>query len=791
MLSNACHRLFVPCLVAGVALALGCGGSSTPSVGDVEAITGDDALFEIPEVCTGLACLDDTAETRSDDGTTADPLEQQGDDVDDSGEVQTCAGNKLAFLAPCQNNEDCCSGFCVLAACKTGERVCTTQCLDECPTGFGCQQIGFTGGDPIFVCMPKCDPLCNLECLKDADCALGNSCQKQEKSQYCLRACGGEGVAACPADYDCKDATSVDGKTSMQCVPKSGHCKCSSDVNYQTDVNHCGGCESPCKFDHGQADCQAAVCKLAACDEGYFNLNGIEADGCEYQCTFKGFDDEPDANYEDSNCDGIDGNIEKAIFVDGKKGSDDGDGTMTHPLKTIGQGILKAGAATPKMEVYVSTGLYQEKVTLMDGVSVFGGFDAVKKDPVKSPIGWGRNVEGNVANIGWNVPDPSAVVTVVAREIISKTVFDGFHVQTANAVESGSSSYGMYVFHASSALIVSNNHLAAGNGADGKAGDYGENGLNGGDGGMGSNGYEYGADGFLCSFGQCKSGGTGAIKAGNAGTSPCGSLGGKGGRGGESNSSGGNGEPGVGGATGGTGGGSTHPGAAGQPGKAGNNGMNGAGGSATGATNPINASGFWSPGAGADGGNGTDGGGGGGGGAGGGDSIDAAHCCQDSGGSGGGGGGGGCHGIGGKAGTGGGGSFAVFVVEASPLLQGNTLTSQSGGNGGNGGLGGKAGAAGQSGQGGPGGGGSDQGATGASGGTGGTGGNGGGGGGGAGGPTYGVYVLGGSSNPACTGNTYAINGFPGAGGSGGAGSNKGDIGQSGSVFGVAPNCPAE
>lgn len=743
---------------------LACGGGSSPGP---------------PwDACLDGSCADSTTDQGKPDYGPPPDLGPQ--DLGLDADARDQAGPCRDFGCLCEVNEDCDSGWCVIVDAKTGERRCTRMCLDECPEGWGCKNVGLIGSDPLFLCMPDIDPLCNLNCLKDADCGLGNLCVKMETSFFCLRQCGS--ASDCPEDFECKSATNWDGSvTADQCVPVSGHCLCAPDVNYWTDIAHCGSCENACLFDHGIAECMMGKCRLIGCEEGYFNLNQIEGDGCEYPCTYQGPDDPPDIESVDANCDGMDGVISKGVFVDAAKGDDDNVlGDRSHPFKTIQAAIAFAAQKDPKREVYVSKGQYREQVALVDGVSVYGGYDAA--------TGWSRDIDKNRTSILWDGQEPLAIRTVVAVNIINTTAFDGFYVKTSSAFQSSSSSYGLYIYHSSNGLIISNNTIEAGNGADGKSGSYGAAGLPGNDGGSGSNAYEYGGASITC-WG-CKDLGLGNLKGGEGGNSPCGEKGGLGGRGGESESSGQNGLPGSQGASGGTGGGKNHNGGTGTKGQDGTAGKHGSGGSATGSLNP---GGLWVPASGENGTDGTNGAGGGGGGGGGGDNNSwPFSCCEDCGGSGGGGGGGGCGGKAGSGGSGGGSSFGVFIVEASPTLTGNLVMSQSGGNGGNGGYGGVGGIGGNSGKGGGGGNSEDQGAAGGDGGRGGNGGAGGSGGGGAGGSTFPVYVLGASSNPQCTNNTYQVNGFAGSGGLGGAGgANKGANGLSGTVYGATPGCPAQ
>jgi hypothetical protein len=82
--------------------------------------------------------------------------------------------------------------------------------------------------------------------------------------------------------------------------------------------------------------------------------------------------DRPDLAFTDTNCDGLDGDAANAVFVSVVDGSDAGTGTRLNPLKTIGAGIVAAGAEGK--DVYVAGGNYPESVSLADDVGVYGGY---------------------------------------------------------------------------------------------------------------------------------------------------------------------------------------------------------------------------------------------------------------------------------------------------------------------------------------------------------------------------------------------------------------------------------
>src|SRR4051812_34068652 len=75
--------------------------------------------------------------------------------------------------------------------------------------------------------------------------------------------------------------------------------------------------------------------------------------------------DTPDIAFEDTNCDGVDGDLAKAVWV-APTGSDGNSGTLASPKKTISAAIVAASAAAK--DVYVVGGTYQESLSLVSSV---------------------------------------------------------------------------------------------------------------------------------------------------------------------------------------------------------------------------------------------------------------------------------------------------------------------------------------------------------------------------------------------------------------------------------------
>jgi len=555
---------------------------------------------------------------------------------------------------------------------------------------------------------------------------------------------------------------------------------------------------------------------VAECDAGYYDLNQIQEDGCEFYL-------DPDA-----------------IYVSEQTGVDDagcGFGPLAtgggrYPCMTIKYGLevrARDGFQPDKRRVIVANGRYTQTISLVEGIDLLGGYRADT---------WERNASSSLTIIQG---DSSGAYTrsVSAQNISEATEFSGFVVEGQANFTGGGTTYALYITNCTAALKIIDNRIIGGIASSGLDGAHGTSGAGGGDGQDGTDAIDL--DGFTCSGGPVSAnaewGNFGAD--GDGGSASC-ADGGDGGDGGggmcpqfqcpNTHTFGGyDGANGSGGAAGGAGGvfaynrkksgtaACTHPSsgiqctsagygwAMGSPGSNGENGIHGTAGvgcpveSTDGVVHGLNWIGIDGGDAPAD----ATGGAGGGGAAtagmdldrlcsGGSDTVGAS-----------GGGAGGCPGNVGGGGRAGGGAFSIFIAYTNPtpppypVISSNRITPGHGGKGGNGGMGGFGGSPGRGGIGGshvaskwadmlgPAG----------PGGSGGDGGHSGGGGGGCGGVSYGIYAHNFSTAPvAYQANAFSAGGDGGSGCSGGTspppvndGSN-GAVGSSGELELVSGRC---
>ena len=785
-----------PCSVGGAASGP-CLGSQTcqPQAGGWSAC---DAKGPGVEACNGQ---DDDCNAATDEGLGGEPC---GGKNGVCNGATACVGGQFVCAGPpptaeqCNGKDDDCDGE-------------IDEALQSPPCGGGelCAAIATCQGEKGWYCpaLPKLPEQCNGQ-DDDCDGATDESLQSPP--------CGGGDL--CPAIATCKGVAGwlcpAAAKQPEACNKLDDDCDGLTDEPFlgaagkpQT-LSHCGSCGVACpgalnlgtEVTCTTAPAASGPVPLAGgatptcgflCKDGWFDANQLANDGCE--CKLQPGGDAPDG--VDQDCDGVDGVAALAVFV-AKTGSDLNPGTQTLPMRSL-VAALERALSTGKPHVYVATGVYSEALTLLPGISLFGGYAA-----------------------GFHVRDPIAYQTMIAGPSVASgvqatvrcdgingggapTALDGLTIVGAPALSPGSPSFGVYSLGCDARFRVVGCQVLAGHGAAGASGGAGAGGGLGNDGKGGEAARDIGK--LLCDSADFNPGGQG-------GTSGCADKPTGGGRGGDAicpvmdeeapapacpaqpyiqtAKVAETGQPGAGNPTGtGAGGAGAAPaGSGGKPGwdsyidswkgvvtacKSGPGcstcrvpvqkrdgedglhglpGVGGAGGQGCELSTGGLGGGAWQAAVGADGSHGVSGGGGGGGGAAGGvevhDCVSSSSKFSDLGGSGGGGAAGGCGGKGGKGGQGGGASVAVGVVvgpAGGPLLLGNVLLGGPGGAGGQGGAGGGGGLGGKGGKGG------DAvehksetfcTSTGGDGGAGGQGGGGGGGGGGCGGPSVGLLFLG-------------------------------------------------
>jgi hypothetical protein len=452
------------------------------------------------------------------------------------------------------------------------------------------------------------------------------------------------------------------------------------DFDLTTDPNNCGGCgllgpQFVCDVANAIPVCTDSRCQIEQCLGQFIDVNNDPADGCECNGNLEDF---PDPEFIDINCDGVDGEADRAVFVSSETGDDlRGTGRIDAPFQTLGKGISVASVVGS--DVYLDGGTYgvldgdevpalaaEYGLRVPSGVSIHGGysFDGDRT--------WSRASQAQNPTI---LTGNSVVLRY--ESLAEATLLDNVAVVALDGPGNRPfPSIGVMAVGVGDHLVIQDSRIQAGTGGLGQRGD---------DGRAGEATAQQGAPGRAGDNLECA--GCGADAASNT-TCQEGTSGGAGGAGARSDE-GNNGAEG-----GGAAGGGALAGTSGEAGVVGQRGADGGGGT----VGPHGDNGIvawnvglivdgaltWQPRSGTNGTNGTNGGGGGGGGGGG-----ALNANNGVGGGGGGGGAGGCRGTGARGSRPGGGSFALFVIGGTVHLVETSVAPGQGGSGGQGGAGGR------------------------------------------------------------------------------------------------------
>jgi len=245
-------------------------GACSTSSGFICSTTNCKKVAAGNEICDGK---DNDCDGSTDEGNVCN-------DIDNCGSF----GNKCPTRA--NANIACSNGKCTFT-CKSGYLDCNNNAAD------GCEASISTDINNCGKCGNKCSYANANALCQNSQCSMGS----------------------CTGNYADCNKNSADG----------------CEKNLLNDPNNCGSCGRKCSLSHTtKHSCSGPLppghCHPAECESGWYNANGISADGCECQKTNNGVE----------TCDGIDNDCNKKVD----------DNLANIPLCSKQKGVCKGASKT-------------------------------------------------------------------------------------------------------------------------------------------------------------------------------------------------------------------------------------------------------------------------------------------------------------------------------------------------------------------------------------------------------------------------------------------------------------
>ena len=257
-------------------------------------------------------------------------------------------------------------------------------------------------------------------------------------------------------------------------------------VNEQNEANNCRASKKPGKLrcTIGDADC-----------DGYLP----PADCNDHNAAIHpGAPDKPDLKFIDSNCDGIDGNAQRAVFVSGI-GDDAAPGTRAHPKRTLAAAV--AAAAAQGKDVYATLGIYTERLYVVNGVGVYGGYDTSWKRSLSNQTritGSPNGVGDTEAAVASNVTAPTKLQLLTLSPSAPSQFTSGASSYGLHGVDSGGLRIERVTVHAAAGVagVAGGIGIPGKKGGDGKSGQSSIDDHSGGSGGVSAANHPGGSGGL-------------------------------------------------------------------------------------------------------------------------------------------------------------------------------------------------------------------------------------------------------------------------------------------------------
>ena len=164
--------------------------------------------------------------------------------------------------------------------CPTGQTRCGDQCVDTNAAADHCGRCGnrCAAANAAGACAAgACVFTCNAG-FADCDMMPANGCEADLSAPATCGSCSNRcaGMNGTP--------TCASGACGLMCNAGFGNCDGNAangcETATATSASHCGGCGRACGNSNGAPACAAGACQIA-CDTGYLDCDGNNANGCE------------------------------------------------------------------------------------------------------------------------------------------------------------------------------------------------------------------------------------------------------------------------------------------------------------------------------------------------------------------------------------------------------------------------------------------------------------------------------------------------------------------------------
>ncbi len=280
-----------------------CDGGSCPAQNPVNC---DDSNVCTNDSCTLSGCSNVANSDPCSDGNGCTVGDTCVSKVCKSGSLKTCNDDLFCTSDSCNSLTGECVftnlGYCIIdGACHMDTEVNPENTCQKCTVALN--QTGWSPGAENSVCdtYPWGTARCaDGECTYGCDAGRGNcdndwtdGCEIDLASDpnYC-----GDCETACGAQV-CSHGACAD-----TCAPDLDLCagRC---IDTDTSLEHCGECGVPCMLDNAVTECDGGTCLLTDCVSNYFNIDGLDATGCECHSTgielCDGFDNDCNGTTDD------------------------------------------------------------------------------------------------------------------------------------------------------------------------------------------------------------------------------------------------------------------------------------------------------------------------------------------------------------------------------------------------------------------------------------------------------------------------------------------------------------